>query len=259
MKIDVKAFLAKNNEADQVVAPHLRAIILHDARFKKVQPITQKVREIVHDCNNPRRHWVAQNNARRAIDLLKTCRLATPGCVGHYRRISTGVNNLVTEVYQQAVDCNARLDNPALNKDITLEDVASACAVVKVLMMGKKIYYPIKGHLTEDIVAMLSDATDFMADMSNSLTHFEESWMRVSAKDREEIIAQNRTWLFVLNKTFEELPFSPTAHFINITRHWLEKLAMPANVDDRRKLVQLRNSFPKDAFATQKASDSMLA
>lgn len=32
-----------------------------------------------------------------------------------------------------------------------------------------------------------------------------------------------------------------------------------ADIDDRRKLVQLRLGFPKDAYATQKASDSMLA
>ena len=79
-----------------------------------------------------------------------------------------------------------------------------------------------------------------------SAAHFEnDGWL--STLESQKINELNRKWLFVLRKAFDELPYSPETHFINITRHWLEKLPMPSNIDDRRKLVQLRNSFPKDA------------
>lgn len=258
MSIDIKTFLAKNNKAGQVVAPHLRTINLNEPQFKKAMPIAQKVRELVHDCNNPHRHWKAQNAARQAVELLKTCRLATPGFAGHYVRISEKITALVNGAYQQASDCHARLHNAAADQDLTLEDVASVCAVVKVLMAGKKSYYPVTGHRTETVAEIMDDATRFMVAMSDSLYHFEKEG-RITKEERQTIIALNRTWLFVLNKTFDELPFSPETHFIRIASHWLNKLPMPANIDDRRKLVQLRLGFPKDAYATQKASDSMLA
>ncbi len=258
MSIDIKAFLAKNNKADQVVAPHLRTINLNEPQFKKVMPIAQKVRELVHECNQPQRHWKAQNAARQAVELLKTCRLATPGFVGHYVRISDKITALVSEAYQQASDCDARLHTAAADRDLALEDVSSACALVKVLMMGKKSYYPVVGHRTETVAEIMDDAARFMVAMSDSLFHFEKEG-KITTKERETIIRLNRTWVLVLNKTFDELPFSPETHFIRIVSHWLEKLPMPANIDDRRKLVQLRLGFPKDASATQKASDSMLA
>ncbi len=258
MSIDIKAFLAKNNKADQVVAPHLRTINLNEPQFKKVMPIAQKVRELVHSCNNSQRHWKAQNAARQAVELLKTCRLSSPGFAGHYMRISDKITAHVNEAYQQAIDCDAWLNKPAMNQGLVLEDVASACAVVKVLMMGKKSYYPVTGHRTETIADIIDDAARFMVAMSDALGYFEKEG-KITATERETITRLNRTWILVLNKTFDELPFSPETHFIRIASHWLEKLPMPANIDDRRKLVQLRLGFPKDAYATQKASDSVLA
>ena len=63
MSIDIKAFLTKtfltrDKQDNQAVAPHLRTINLYDPQFKKVQPITKKVRELVFDCNQPHRHWL---------------------------------------------------------------------------------------------------------------------------------------------------------------------------------------------------------
>lgn len=258
MSIDIKTFLAKNNKADQVVAPHLRTINLNEPQFKKVMPVTRKVRELVHECNQPHRHWKAQNTARQAVELLKTCRLTTPGFAGHYVRISDKITTLTSEAYQQVGDCDARLHNAAADQDLTLEDVASACAVVRVLMMGKKSYYPVTGHRTETVAEIIDDAARFMVAMSDSLYHFEKEG-RITKEERQTITALNRIWILILNKTFDELPFSPETHFIRIASHWLDKLPMPANIDDRRKLVQLRLGFPKDAYATQKASDSMLA
>ena len=258
MSIDIKTFLAKNNKADQVVAPHLRTINLNEPQFKKVMPIARKVRELVHECNQPQRHWRAQNAARQAVELLKTCRLTTPGFAGHYVRISDKITALISGAYQQVSDCHARLHNAAADQDLTLEDVASVCAVVKVLMAGKKSYHPVTGRHTETVFEIMDDATRFMVAMSDSLHHFEKEG-RITENERQTINALNRTWILILNKTFDELPFSPETHFIRIASHWLDKLPMPANIDDRRKLVQLRLGFPKDAYATQKASDSMLA
>lgn len=246
MSIDIKAFLAKDKQADQAVAPHLRAINLYEPQFKKAGPFTQRVRELVLDCNNPSRHWRAQHTARQAIDLLKTCRLSSLGFVWHVTRISNKIEALVNETYEQANACNYQLRDPALSQNLDLADVTSACDVVKVMMMGKKVYYPLTGHHTENIIETLDDAARFMAGMSDALSHFEKKG-GLSTLESQRINELNRNWLFVLRKAFDELPYSPETHFINITRHWLEKLPMPSNIDDRRKLVQLRNSFPKDA------------